>query len=169
MKKQIDYSNQNEFTLYSFDYNDGDKLYFQKILIKLASICPNLQVSSIRTADNLQPMLEKLYEFENEFSYLRYDENWIDLAGNKMDFTGDLAAALVDLWYSFENNAFVFYQASAEHLGDDSLSNLVLDSCENAIQRTKCYFLTGGGVRDLVKIYKSNGLTLDFLFSNEFE
>lgn len=163
MKKDKDFNSRNVCVLYSFNYNNEDKLYLKNLFMHIANSCPNLQISSIRSNYDMKPMLEKLYLFQEKFSYLRYDENWINLAGNEIVFSADLASVLVELWCNFEDNDFVFYKNVPQLSKNDDLSNLALDSCENTVRRANSYCLTGGGVSDSIKIYKSNGLVFDFL------
>lgn len=163
MKKYKDFGNQGECTLHPFDNNQEDKEYLENLFIKIASVCPNIQISSIRSNYDIHPLLKRLYEFEDELSYLRFDRNWIDLAYSGMKFNPEFATVLVDLWYNFEENRFVFYQKETDCYESDDLLNLVLDSSENIVKRTKAYFLVGGGVSDFIKIYKSNDLEFCFL------
>lgn len=163
MKKNKDFNGQNTCTLYSFEYDNEDKVYLKNLFIHIANVCPNIQISSIRSNYTMKPMLEKLYLFQEQFSYLRYDENWIDLAGYDIISSGDLFSVLVELWCNFEDNSFVFYQNSPQLSKSDDLMNLALDTCENTVRRANSYCLTGGGVSDCIMIYKSSSLGFGFL------
>lgn len=163
MKKSKDFNGENTCTLYSFEYNNDDKVYLKNLFIDIVNVCPNIQISSIRSNYDMKPMLEKLDMFQEQFSYLRYDKNWVDLAGYNIVSSSDLPSTLVELWCNFEDNCFVFYQNSPQLSKGDDLSNLVLDNCENTVRRANSYCLTGGGVSDSIMIYKSSSLGFDFL------
>ncbi|QQT28238.1 hypothetical protein [Sphingobacterium spiritivorum] len=160
MRKNKDFIDQNSCRVYSFDSNKEDKLYVENIFAEIIRRCPNLQISSIRSNYDISYLLSKLYEIEDQLTHLKYDRNWIDLECNNIVTDFKLASVLVDLWFNFEENRFVFYQLPGYNENDD-LSNLVLDDRTNIIKRTKAYFVQGNGLSDYIDFFKSDELKFD--------